>query len=124
MLKTYHFNSVLYLPKRYPLNLNHYRNAHYRVNHKAKVEFAKQMIPMVQDLPQLDKIKLTYVVYFAQKRGDVANVGSIADKFFCDVLVEAKKITDDDYKHIPEVTYKYGGISKPPRIEVIIEQLD
>ncbi|CBW47053.1 hypothetical protein [Roseovarius sp. 217 phage 1] len=40
------------------------------------------------------------------------NVGSIADKYFSDTMVEAGKIPDDNQEHIVLSTFSFGGLSK------------
>jgi len=63
---------------------------------------------------------IIYVVYPYQKV-DQANVASIVDKFFCDVLQDVDAIPNDDPDHIPEVRYLYGGVDREnPRCEVFI----
>lgn len=39
------------------------------------------------------------------------NVGSIADKYFSDTMVEAKKIEDDNTDHIVLSTFSFGGLT-------------
>ncbi len=39
------------------------------------------------------------------------NVGSIADKYFSDTMVEAKKIKDDNTDHIVLSTFSFGGLT-------------
>lgn len=111
--------TVLWLPrktkkdKRYPLNLNQYRNAKYIVNHQAKRLFKQVVSPELLKVPELDKpIRIVYRLVLKQKRGDVANVCSIVDKFFCDALVETGKIADDDYSLIPTVEYRFERVDK------------
>jgi len=49
------------------------------------------------------------------------NVGAVVDKFFCDALVTAGKIKDDDYKYLPVFGFKFGGIDKKrPRCEIML----
>jgi len=108
--------------KRFALNLNVYRNAHYQILNNAKRQFYEDVYPMLRRLPKLSPpIKLQYAIYFAQRRGDVANVGSVVDKFFCDALVKSGHIPDDNYRMVSEISFKYGGIApKNPRCEVVI----
>lgn len=67
-------------------------------------------------------LHLTYTLYPKTNRlCDTANVCSIHDKFFCDSLVELRHIADDNYIHIPEITYRFGNIDKlNPRVEITI----
>lgn len=106
------------------LNLNIYRNLHYLVNNQVKNIYAEQILSSLKSL-QLNKIRLEFILFIgSNRRSDLSNVCCIVDKFFSDVLVEANAIPDDDVKHIPEVTYKFGGIDKDnPRCEVNIIEL-
>ena len=107
------------------LNLNNYRNTHYQTLNKTKVNYKEAMDSQIKNLPKFSKIKLTYVLYPATKRlTDISNVCSIHDKYFCDALVEAGKLPDDDYTYVPSVTYTFGEIDKDnPRVEIKIEEL-
>ena len=99
--------------KGFSLNLNQYRNAHFYKLNNAKIEYKAI-------------IKLTYVVYPKTSREfDISNVCSIVDKFFSDALVELGKLPDDNFKYIPEISYKIGEKDKDnPRVEIIIETLE
>ena len=106
------------------LNLNEYRNAPYFKLNNAKVNFKNEpsIKQQIEQLPVFDKVKLTYVIHYDfNKAFDVANIGAVADKFFSDALVEAGKLTDDNFKYVSQVSYKFGSIDKVnPRIEVYI----
>lgn len=108
------------------LNLNQYRNAHYHTLNKAKILFAGNVLPLLQNIPPLIKCSLQYTYYAPSKREvDVSNVCSIVDKFFSDTFVEAGKLIDDNYKYLDEVTYLFGGIDpQNPRVTVTITQKD
>lgn len=102
------------------INLNNYRNAHYQTLSKAKKLFGEEVFQQIFTLPKMKKVKLVYTI-FPQRKCDISNVCSIADKFFCDELVKNKKLVDDDFKHVVEVVYKFGEADKEnPRIEVEI----
>ena len=107
--------------KSYALNLNIYRNAHYQILNKMKVTFTEQVNPILEKLPLFDSIELTYTLY-PKRQCDVSNVCSIVDKFFCDALVKANKIPDDNFKYIKNIQYKFGSIDKlNPRVTVTIK---
>ena len=121
--------TVIYLPKktkpdkRYPLNLNHFRNAHYTENNNAKKQYKAMIVPDLLPISN-GKIKIRYGLVLAQQRGDVANVCAIVDKFFCDALVELGYIADDDYKTVVAVEYYFMGIDKSnPHCLVTIEEV-
>lgn len=109
--------------KKFILNLNHYRNAHFHTTDPAKKNFKAIVGPLIRHIPFMDQVCITYT-YFAptQRLADVANVCSIVDKFFCDALVECHKLSDDNCKVVSEVRYRFGGVDRGnPRVEAIIE---
>lgn len=112
--------------KVYSINLNGYRNWHYRLSNDLKKAYKAYIKESVELLPKLNKISLTYIVYArSARRFDTMNVISITSKFFEDALVEANKIEDDNYDFIPEHHSYFGGIRKTnPRVDVIIKEIE
>lgn len=108
--------------KNWILNLNNYRNAHYQTLNKAKVNFKHLVTKEISSLPAFKEISsIEYILYRDSKRHcDVANVCSIVDKFFCDALVEAKKLPDDNYEFLKNISYKWGGIADTAFVEIHI----
>ena len=109
--------------KTYPLNLNTYRNNHYRVNANLKKKYEEIMSPILKDLGKLKTpIKLKFKVFYKNKRRqDRSNTLSIVEKFFCDTLVNIGCIPDDDDRYIKSSFYSTGGIDKEdPRVEINI----
>jgi hypothetical protein len=103
------------------LNLNQYRNAHYRKTNNAKKrykEFMKEQILKYKG--NIEKALFIYTVYKGDKRSfDVGNVVSIHQKFFEDALVELGKMSDDKYSVVPMYIGCFGGIDADnPRVEV------
>ena len=111
--------SYVYLPrkkssdKRFNLNLNTYRNAHFQILNQAKKQFSKDIAGEICCLPYFkNPITINYSVFLARKNGDVMNVGSVVDKFFCDSLQNFGKIRDDNCKFVVSCTFEFGGIEK------------
>lgn len=104
------------------LNLNQYRNTHFQILNKAKVNFEEAVTAALKDVPALPGCRLQYTLYIGTgRRCDVSNICSVVDKFFSDTLVSLGKIPDDSYVYLPEVNYTFGGIEKnKPRVEVTI----
>ena len=124
----YHFTLpiavMLNKKKRYPLNLNHYRNAHFRENHKGKDIFDRLVRPKILGLPVLNKVLIIYKI-FPQRKSDTNNIGSIVDKFFCDTLVQAGRLPDDNGEIVQGILSFFGGVDpKNPRAEVTICPID
>ena len=109
--------------KPYALNLNIYRNTHHYMLNEAKVAFKEEVQNLLKDIPLQNQVRLTYTLFPATKRlVDVANVCSIVDKFFSDVLVACKVIADDNHTVVLSTLYRYGSVCKDnPRVEVTIE---
>lgn len=106
------------------VNLNQYRNTHFHILNSVKRTFEDMVSKSVLALPAIEQAELIYLIYPHQnKKLDVSNVCSIADKFFSDLLTLHNKIPDDNFGHIQKVTYAYGGKSDRgySYIEVIID---
>ena len=112
--------------KKFILNLNNYRNAHYRTLASAKKIYADNLVDRISHPKYEEPVVLTYTYYAKSKRRlDVSNPCSIIDKFTCDALVKAGILEDDSSKQIKKVVYKYGGIEKEnPRCELVIKKID
>ena len=108
--------------KKFILNLNNYRNAHYRILSNAKKIYAENLVDRISHPKYEEPVVLTYTYYAkSRRRLDVSNPCSIIDKFTCDALVKAGVLEDDSSKQIKQVIYKYGGIDKDnPRCELEI----
>lgn len=104
------------------VNLNEYRNAHHFILNKAKILFKEAIWDQVLKSPSFEYVDLEYVLFPGSNREmDTNNICSIADKFFCDTFVEAKKITDDNFKFVRSISSRFGEVDKTnPRVEVRI----
>lgn len=111
--------------KLYILNLNVYRNTHFLVLNKAKESFREIVTPLLRDIPSLQRVKLTFTHFPGSNRlCDTSNVCAVVDKFFCDALVTAGKLEDDNYTILPNVHYEHGHVDKGNgRVEVLIEPI-
>ena len=119
----------IYLPrkrsrdKKISLNLNWYRNAHYRENNEVKKMYLRIMAPTLNSLPRFKVMPVTiHYKLFPAVMCDGANVASIVSKFFLDALVKCTNIPDDNLKFVAGESWSYGGIDKKnPRCEITIE---
>lgn len=102
------------------LNLNTYRNLHYIINNQVKQEFKALLKDQLEGVDLGSKIEVHYTYYAnSNRKSDVANMCVIVDKFFCDALSEYGCVPDDNYDHVPDVRYSYGGVDKGNgRVEV------
>lgn len=107
------------------LNLNQYRNTHYRTLNTSKINYKEVMTEQIKKAPEYKKILCLYKVYAGTKRSfDLGNVCSVHEKFFEDALVELGKLEDDNTDFIPLVIYMGCGIDKEnPRVEIEVLEL-
>ena len=100
--------------KKFILNLNNYRNAHYRILSSAKRIYTENLVPRLKDFKSFSEpVSLKYTYYAkSNRRLDISNPCSIIDKFTCDALVKAEIIEDDSFIQVVEVVYKFGGVEK------------
>lgn len=109
--------------KKYPLNFNRFRQLHiYEYGH-LKEEWNRIVLPLVQHLPKLDKVEITYTLFTgSNQKSDLMNWISVVDKFFQDTLVKAGKLPDDNYDFVPLIHAIWGEVDKSnPRVQVEIK---
>lgn len=108
------------------LNLNEYRNTHYRILNNAKINYKEFMKAQIQKAKRLGKALFVYTVYPGSKRSfDIGNICCIHEKFFEDAFVELGKLEDDNANFLPLVIYMYGGIDKDnPRVDIEAMELN
>lgn len=111
--------------KYFILNLNNYRNAHYRVLTSAKRTFTDYILDLDVPFTPFTKCRLHYKYYPASNRSyDSMNVVSIVDKFVCDALIKKGVIRDDNYKIVEFPTFTPMPVDRDnPRMEIEIERL-
>jgi hypothetical protein len=111
--------------KDFSINLNEYRNSHYQILNKAKINYKAVMHQQIMKLPKMDKIKIHYTIYPETKRlCDIGNIVSITKKFFEDALVEFKRIPDDNYNHVIGSSESFGCVDKDnPRVVILITEM-
>lgn len=108
--------------KSWILNLNSYRNTHYRVLNNCKINYKKYMEKQIKKAKKFKKVICVYTAYNSTKRSfDLGNVCSVHEKFFEDAFVELGKLPDDNVEYIPIVIYMYGGLDKDnPRVDISV----
>lgn len=108
------------------LNLNEYRNTHYRILNNAKINYKEVMKKQIEKAKRLGKALFVYTVYPGSKRSfDIGNICCIHEKFFEDAFVELGKLEDDNANFLPLVIYMYGGIDKDnPRVDIEAMELN
>lgn len=116
--------------KKFILNFNNYRNAHWNALHKAKKKYNKMiegfnLIDEDDGFPFENPVKFTYKYYPKTKRSyDRMNILSVHDKFACDALVEIGVLVDDDYRRVLTPDFLHCGVDKDnPRMEIIVKEI-
>ena len=90
----------------YPINLNHYRNWHWKVESSIKKRYCAKMKDALEILGNLGKISLKFVlVPYDKKARDRANILSISEKYFCDAMVHYGNLEDDNDEFIESTNY-------------------
>lgn len=104
------------------INLNYYRNWHRMTESQVKKAYAKIAIDKLKGLKFKPPIKIL-LTYFkpTARRSDRSNVLCIHEKYFCDAMVEAGCIEDDNDKFLFSTKYEGGEKDKNnPRVEILI----
>ena len=111
--------------KDFILNLNNYRNTHFRSLNTTKINYKLAVESQIKELPTFTRIRVHYTIYPAsRRRTDLGNVVSVHKKYFEDALVEFGKIPDDDYMHIIFNSESFGEVDKDnPRVEIQITEV-
>lgn len=116
--------------KKFIMNMNKYRNAHWDLMSKAKANFNK----MIEDFnlndgtdgfPFQNPVKFTYKYYpKTGKSYDRMNVLSVVDKFTCDSLIKVGILIDDDYRRVLTPDFIHMRVDKQnPRMEIMINEV-
>ena len=106
--------------KEFSLNLNTYRNAHFRTLNTSKHKYKMEIVEQLEDKPRYNRVAIIYKVFKGDaRRYDIGNILSIHEKYFEDALVECGKLPDDKADNLPLVIYTNGGIDRDnPRVEI------
>ena len=106
--------------KKQRLDMNKYRNWHYRLSNNLKKYYQSLFIELRKY--KFDKINRLEFHFYSNRKGvDLSNVCSIHDKFFTDCLVNYGCIKDDTVEYIQEVRNIFKGYDKiNPRVEIFI----
>ncbi len=112
--------------KRLWLNLNGYRNWHFRDQHATKELFEQIARAKLKGIPKQQRVHLHYVLWGPTKqRRDLMNVIAVVDKYFSDALPKAGVLDDDHADIIVSVSAAFGGVDREnPRVTVTIVPID
>lgn len=130
MIKTAKFFSPLRVfmtkAKNFILNMNQYRNTHFRLLNHTKINYKKYMERQIMKSDTFGRVVCIYTAYpKTNRKQDLGNVCSIHEKYFEDAMVEFGKLGDDNMKNIPLVIYRYGGVDpENPRVDIEVISID
>lgn len=99
--------------RRFKLNMNKYRNTHYKDLAKAKRGFTKWVGTLGLDFSFECPVHLHYRLT-CRNKADLMNYGAVLDKFMQDGLVKFKMLPDDNVKHVKKITFEFVGNSRQP----------
>ncbi len=112
--------------KKFILNLNVYRNAHFMTLNTVKKRYKAALEEQIKALPVFEKpIQIVYRLFpKTKRRTDIGNVLSVHQKFFEDALTEFGKIADDNYLYVPRTAQIFGEVDPSnPRVEIEIKEI-
>jgi len=106
--------------KDFLINLNVFRNTHYRTLSTVKKNYTAHMMPQLKKFEGILEGELVLTVFPKTRRKyDLDNICSVTTKFFQDAMVEAGIIPDDNMEYITKVTFLHGSVDKDnPRVEI------
>ena len=112
--------------KKYWLSMNNYRNWCGQSSNNQKKRFKALVESQVEALPDLSflwgEVAIHYFFFPPNRTArDIGNYVAVVDKFFCDTVVEAGKLEDDNMFILKRSTWEMGEIDKEnPRMEAFI----
>lgn len=102
------------------LNLNNIHTMHHQQYNGVKKKMKKLISELELDF-YYSEYKIHYGIYLPDKlKRDVANVGSVVDKFVCDALSELGFTPDDNYNYLQHITYEYMGYDETKEGKVVV----
>lgn len=115
----------MFIPKKISVNLNWYRNAHYRDLTKAKKMFSRQMIEQLRGAEIETPVEITYQVFKPRNvTMDKMNVVSVTSKFLLDALTEYGVWIDDNDNYVKTEAILPTELDREnPRIEVCFKTI-
>lgn len=105
------------------IGLNWYRNAHFQILNKVKKEYVLKIKEQVQGKLNLQKVHITYNIYFKRRGTDGGNCRSVIEKFVLDALVESRIIANDTFDCVISDESFYFIDKENPRCEIILKNL-
>jgi len=107
------------------LNLNVYRNLHYRTSNDAKIVYKGLFKDVLSHKKFSTPVEITYKIFKGSKRKlDKMNIISIVSKFLLDAITEYGCWEDDNDDYIKTETILPTEIDKNnPRVEITIKEI-
>jgi hypothetical protein len=102
------------------IGLNWYRNAHFQILNKVKKEYLWIVKSQYQGKLNVQKVSITYNIYFKRRGTDGGNCRSVIEKFVLDALVESGVIANDTLNCVISDESFYFIDKENPRCEIII----
>jgi len=109
--------------KKYALNMNGYRNWHYRVNNALKIAYKQAIREQIEGKRIWEPYKMEMTLFY-KRRADLDNIDAVISKFTNDALVEYWCVSDDNVEVFVEKLCKVWWKVKEPYMEIIISEYD
>ena len=111
------------------MNLNQYRNLHFRVLAQAKRLYSKIVLKLLlerQTVIREAPLEVEYLYWHGNnRRHDIMNIISVIDKFAMDSIVDSGVIEDDNTTIIKRYVIEAMGVDKDnPRAEIRIRKME
>ena len=118
---------AIYLPrktmpdKKYIINFNNYHIWHNQVRNQIKQKYAEIVQSKLPNI-RFNIFTTNYKLFKGSKRKcDKNNVYFLHDKFFCDAMVKAGLVEDDDDEHYISTNFAQVQYDKEnPRVEITV----
>lgn len=131
MKKEFSFSVPIYInigkskKKNHYINMNSARNWPFHLSNNLKKKFKAAIEDRLPTEICYSKYRLEYVIYLPNKlKRDIMNIGSMIDKFTNDALVELGIVEEDNYNHLQDVRFSYGGYDEEKEGYVIVTVIE
>ena len=107
------------------VSMNAYRNWHYTVSSKFKLEFGKLVSEQIKGIPAITGSYTASVkLYYQRTNCDGSNVVPLVEKVVLDALVAAGLLVGDSVRHHLGTSWTVSKDVENPRCEITITERD
>lgn len=114
--------------RKYTINLNYMRGWNNLLYNDLKIIYTNLAVREIESKPifRANEVELTYYLFRKDKKlCDVNNILAAHDKFFQDAFVWCGCIPDDNFKHVKNTSFRFGGVDKEnPRVNIVVTSIN